>query len=225
MVPCDSEENQPGSGLRLTRLMVFNSRMLPMRKETKPATIPLFPSESQGVIGGSVGDGGSTGGSVGGGSTGGSVGGGGSVGCGGAVGGTRVLAGGFGVSLSLGRLVTVGQIKVRDGVLVGVVDSVDVGEGVDVKVAVDAGVRVSVAVRELVAVTASVVKASIGSTLAVLLVAVANSPPVFGMMISGSCSSRVTELETINGRLNAIKRVTTMTANKIYSFVFNSFLP
>lgn len=186
-------------------------------------------------MGGSVGSGGGStggsvaGGSVGGGSVGGSVGGGGLVGGGlvlvGRGGGTRVLAGGFGVSLSLGRLVTVGQIKVRDGVLVGVVDSVDVGEGVDVKVEVDAGVRVSVAVRELVAVTTSVVKASIGSTPAILLVAVAGSPPVFGMMISGSCSSRVTELETINGRLNAIKTVTTMTANKIYSFVFNSFLP
>jgi hypothetical protein len=114
-------------------------------------------------------------------------------------------------------------MKVRVGVLVGGVDTVNVGETVDVKVGVDAGVSVSVAVRELVAVTASVVKASIGSTPVVLLVA--GSPPVFGMMISGSCSSCVTELETINGRLNAIKTVARMTVNKMYSFVFTFFVP
>lgn len=139
-------------------------------------------------------------------------------------GGTGVLGGGFGVSLSLGRLVMVGQMKVRDGVLVGVVDAENVGEKVDVRVGVAAGVRVSVAVRELVAVMNIVAKASIVSALAVLLVAVTNSPPVFGMM-SESCESGITERETINGRLNAIKTVATMTADKIYSFVFTSILP
>lgn len=121
----------------------------------------------------------------------------------------------MGVDLGSGRSLLVGGMLVCEGVVDGVLNiaNVEVKDG-----KMDIFVDVFVIVEEIVGVVKSLAKASIVSALSVLLVGVAVSPPVFGMMRSGSCRfCEVTRVE-INGMLNAIPAVARMSIKTRFSF-------
>jgi hypothetical protein len=98
-------------------------------------------------------------------------------------------------------------------VAVGVKDAVKLGEKVGVRLGATVAVVVSVAVGTGVSVKNRVANACIVSACSVLLVGVAEPPPVFGIMMSGSYSLDVAEAETMNGRLNAIAQAAIMTVH------------
>jgi RNA-binding protein YhbY len=86
------------------------------------------------------------------------------------------------------RLVLVGPMGVREGVIVDVRNAVEVTEGVKVKSGVDVIVDVGT-MGEIVAVKKSLANSACVWTLSVLSVGVGEFSPVFGMTKSGSCRS------------------------------------
>ena len=114
------------------------------------------------------------------------------------------------------RLVLVGPIGVRVGVLVGeavrVCDGVGVREWVMVKMEVVGG-DVTVAVGEFVAVKKRLANSWRVMTISVLIVGVIKLPPVFGMRMSGSWKFCRVDLLKANGRLNPSTQTIRITRN------------